>query len=545
MNPVAPNKPYLENIQDFRLFQFTDNNGLLRQARGYAGFAWQGFFNTLYGSPQVLAPTIDPYLDLPTVQQVPNDVGGAWQSFVLHAANIGNSAPLSPPVYGPDLAFKGLWTLGNTARSLQPADEFSPCGNVPASTCVAYFQGPIKLGYLYGYGSDDAQGALPQSLNVNSLGNCKIEFVGNLPYSAGFTNKDSAIVENSIAARVPSESYIFLDGSRVIRVKLQTWFAVLSDSSYQNQWAAVETYMYAQNLEFWDNPYVAGPDPQAPFYQAGQKWYSVNPQGQIVWNRTLQHAGGQSFWLMKWFEENPTYNPVNLSMVVKTWYVLPQNPDGTQPDDPYPDPWAIGIDEYLQGDFGVRPPDDCLMVSGSTVTTCFAGGDEIFNVDPTYSNVPGFTWSTSRDQSQILWVHCAYYYNNVLVGQNTWKNIVAGSGYFPSLWFFNPPPTVEGVTLQYPTCTANANIYPWGSTGEDTYPFATMNLTSRNGKTMTWTAVFPTNMGANATIDFGDGSSPVSVAALASISHTYSTSGSYTVAITFDGRVSRTVFQTG
>ena len=139
----------------------------------------------------------------------------------------------------------------------------------------------------------------------------------------------------------------------------------------------------------------------------------------------------------------------------------------------------------------------------------------------------------------------------MLVGQNTWKNIDPGKSYFPLLWFYNPAPSDPTVSIQYPTPTANANIYPWDATGSDNLPYATMNLVSREGTTMTFIPVFPTNLTdgpgevLKAEVDWGDGTAPVQVLPLVQISHTFPASGQYPVTITFDGKICVTVFLTG
>ncbi len=565
-NPAIPQKGYVNNLQNFRFRQFYDQDGKPTQGRSVAGFSFQGITYTQdpgrnnAGSyvRAILAPTID-VLDAPAGVFV--DAQSPWRNFVECCDNLPTPPENTPPVHGCDYIYKGFWTLGYPVLGQTFDAEGNPCG--PRNFCCIYSKGPMKVGYLYGY-AGDINGAnrfpgqyMQHDLQLESVGGCKLQLTGNLPYSPGFTNPGSPAPADYINSRVPSDTYIFLDGGRAVRVKLNTWFATLTDYSFSSTFYGPGYFMNQNGMElFWNHPVQGGgEDPAIPWYKAGFSLSSVLPDGTVVWGNSNQYVSGQNYWQMRWFDDNQK-DPVNLVMVVKVWYYIAPVPPAPAVDDPNPDPWSIGIDEFQTGYLGCRPPDDCVIASSQRVRTCVAAGQENpFSIEPTYTSSPGFTWSVSKSLNNILWSHFAFYHNGVLVGQQTMKNESAPKAYEEAtdasrpLTFQNRSDEYPKIQ-RFPSC-ANLSIYPYGALGEDQFPFATMNLMSRSGTTMTFTPVYPTNVSdgkggfLKAEVNWGDGSATVQVPPLVAISHTFPASGQYPVSITFDGKVSTTNFLTG
>ena len=501
------------------------------------------------------------YLLAPT-RGILNAPGGAivdstspWKNYVAMCDNLPTPPTNTPPVHGCDIVYKGFWTLGYTQRNNDFSPE-SPCGGF--GLCTVYENGPMKVGYLYGYAGDPNQGFVGQSmahtLQLESVGGCKLQLTGNLPYSPGFTQMGSPAPTDYINSRIPSDTYIFLDGGRAVRIKLNTWFAMLTDVCFPNVWWGSGLFLNGNIMDFKTNSFVSGPDTNDPYWSAGMSYSSQLANGTIVWGSTMQHVGCNNFHQMRWFDDNQK-NPVKLDMIVRTWYYIPQPPSPAPLiDDPVPDPWSIGIDEYVKAQTGCRPPDECIFVPGSLVRTCIASGDEIFQVPPTYTDSPGFTWGMKVSMDKTKWFHICYYTDGVLVGQRQWYNSDAGatpSSYNEYLTLLFQNYLTTGTQGEIYPSNANFCMYPYGALGEDQFPFATMNLMSRSGTTMTFTPVYPTNMSdgkggfLKAEVHWGDGSATVQVPPLVVISHTFPASGQYPVSISFDGKASTTNFLTG
>ena len=547
VNAVAPNKSFLNNINKDRVCQVTDLNGVSRQARGYAGFAFNAMTST--ADKEILRPVEDIF-NAATRGALPLPADGpGWPDISLHCLQINSPDGLpaiAPFIHPVDNLKKGLFSLGHLSRCVTPADEFSSCGDNPGSLCVEYgMHGPIKLGYLYGFAGDPLYKKLDQSMTFFSKGGCKLSIEGSsgtgaiIPYSEGFSQVGSTLpYDNSIKTSVPSESFIVLDGSRAIRVRLTSWFAVISDVAYQNNFGLLDTYINASCYEFSDNPYVYGGDPENPDWKSGVEWYTFNDQGQVFFGNTIEHIGGHSYWVTKkWFSElHPQLSFINLHVLIKIWYALPPLGGTDYYADPIPDPWAS---EYFASDYavnstatrGTRPPDEVIWMKMHEVTTCHATGDPLFNVDPEYTMNQGYRFSTSQSVNNILYMHFTYYYKDVIVGQKYQQNFSPRTQYFPSDILQNTLVN-EGCgsnSSPYPS-QANVNMYPYGQLGQNTFQPLHVMIYNRSGLTITFKAVYAPNFG-DYTIDYGDGSQPQQIAYGTNTEHIYQSSGFYEVKI--------------
>lgn len=535
VNPVAPNKESLVNINADKICQLTDLEGNTRQARGYAGFSIQGVTST--ADNNILAPTENVFDPVTRGSLPPAPDSAGWTSIIEHCKYLTDD-PALPFINSIELLNKGLLTLGNLTRCITPADEFSPCGEVPNTNCFSYsLHGPIKLGYLYGWAGDyrGSSPVLNQNLIITSLGGCKLSFqaadgIGaTLPYSPGFTQYGSLMpLENEISLNVPSESFIVLDGSRAIRIRLNTWFAVTSDPAYKNYFGLLDTFLAGDTNVFVDNPYIEGED-----YSAGMQWFSVNQQGQIMWGSTIQHIGGFSYWVTKKYCEE-VFPPIDysvLDVLVKAYYTRPLNPDGSGPIDPLPDPWSSDA-TTVSIDRGTRPPDNVQWLHMGPITTVVSTGDPLFNVEPEYSENQGYTVSFPVTLPNILFIHFAYYYNGILVGQKYVQNFQPRTGYFPQDILNN---TTVGEGCMFDSgpymSAANFNLFPLGANGMNLLNPLHSVITQRNGLEIQFQAVVPVTWG-DCEMSFGDGTPNETIPNQGSVIHTYANAGMYLVTIT-------------
>lgn len=560
VNAVAPNKWFLENISEDRVCTLTDLNGLTRQARGYAGFAFNAITST--ADSEILRPVEDIF-DANTRGALPPGPDSlAWPSILDHCLQIidptGQPA-IAPFIHSVSDLKKGLITLGHMTRCVTPADEFSACGHFQGSLCAAYsVHGPIKLGYLYGFAGDSTYHNLNHDMVLVSQGGCKFSFQGTdqvaalMPQSPGFSQAGSYLpTDNLFSQSTPSESFIVLDGSRAVRIRLTSWFAAISDAAYQNTFGLLDTYINADCYQFVDNPYRYGGSASAPDWHSGVQWYTVNQQGQIVWGNTLEHIGGHSYWVTKkWFKElNPNLSFTNLHVLIKVWYCLPAisvDPD-VYPADPIPDPWAS---EYIASDYvangtsqrGSRPPNEVIWMKMHEVTTCHSTGDPTFNVDPEYTTNQGYTFSLSQTVNNVAFIHYAYYYNGTLVGQKFQQNIQPRSGYYPNDILANAfvNDGCGSNSGPYPS-SANCNMYPFGPAGANKFKPFHPTIMNRSGLTVTYRVVSPFAFGPY-TIDYGDGSQAGQFNAGVEATHTYAAAGLYKVTITIGETNTSTYF---
>jgi len=527
INAAVVNKPEIANIQQFRIAQFTDSTGVLRQFRGASGWYFQAAASTTQTN---INTTVNDERDITT--------RSSWVDLISYWQN-----GISPPAAGTGFddigyLFQGLTTFGGYLYGQRDPDITPGDYRYPAYNAGP---GPIRLTYQYG----DANATNDCRLNFDLRSACKVRLTGTTPSIPNWANSGSLIPDTEaadISLKVGSDNFIVLDGLRAIRIRVLGWLAHMADHAIkQTSTFNSGTFPGGMTMVWEHNDTAFAYDGSTPLGDFTAQ-YSYDVGGNVVYGNSIELAAFHHFHFGNWCDTNlGAPDRYNLKAKAKVWYKSAGGGTSTA----RPDPYKVNL---VSGASTWTPPDEVVEATATNRQTVHTGpsGPPFFD-PPDYAHNPGFIFTFSQTVEKIAYLHITFHYNNQIVGSQFWGDGASGALGFPladtfdnAIRFTKTDPT-DQVTDDF---SASLIGMPFGSVVESPLPKVFLARTVTTGTRFRnancrifWNVPIPT--GTTYTIDWGDGNIDTGISTLTP-THVYDTVGGdeFTATLTTSGGLS-------
>lgn len=501
INSSVVDKDSLTFIQEFRIKQFVDANGTLRQFRGASGWYFQAAASTAQAR---INTTANDERDT-TNRSSWGDIVGAWTGGT-------NVKPISN-------LFMGLTTFGGYYYGSRDPDI---TGNINTSP------GPIRLTYLYG--------------DTNSYNNCQMQFElqsackarlkGTTQAIPNWSSSGSAIPDSTVAdisIKPGTDNFIILDGLRAIRIRPLGWLAHMADHAMK-PYDTFTSFIFPGGMQMvWrESAGSFANDNGTPIGDYTEQFTEAN--GTYTYNNKIEIAGFHHKKFGDWCDTTlGAPDRYQLKARAKVWYKV----SGSQPAQPDPYKVLMGTNYY--------PPDEVVEVQAQerkTVHTPPSGPP--FNVPADYAHNPGFIFTFSQTVNNIAYLHITFHYNDQLIGSQYWGHGLPTSPpyQFPmgetynNVVRFQKANNTDQITDDF---SASLISQPFGGYANSPLPKSyiavkQMALLGANSQFQIWHNVTPPS-GTVYDIDWGDGSTSTNQTSLTQV-HEYNTSGVIPVKLT-------------
>ena len=492
INSAVVDKASLATIQEFRVKQFTDSNGTLRQFRGASGWYFQAAASTAQAR-------------INTTAQDERDTTNrsAWGNIVSAWTGGTDVKPISN-------LFMGLTTFGGYYYG---SPDTITNGNINTGP------GPIRLTYLYG--------------DTNNYNNCQMQFALQSPCKARLTGTTQAIpnwasagslISDTSAADISliagTDNFIILDGLRAIRIRPLGWLAHMADHAMKPS-DTFTSFIFPGGMQMvWrENATPFAYDNGTPVGDYTEQ--STTSNGTITYNNKIEmsafHHKNFGDWCLATLGAPDRYH---LKARAKVWYKV----SGAVPT--RPDPYKAILGSTYS------PPDEVVEVQASerkTVHTAPSGPP--FNTPADYAKNPGFIFTFSQTVNNIAYLHITYHYNDQIIGTQFWGyDLPTSPPYaFPLAETYNnvvrfQKPLNDRITDDF---SASLVAMPFGRTVDSPLPkvyLAVKTVTGTRFRAASFQIYWPSPMpsGATYSIDYGDGNTVTGLTTLTP-SHTYDT----------------------
>lgn len=485
VNSAVVDKDSLYNIQDFKIAQFTDSTGTLRQFRGASGWYFQA-----------AASTAQARINTTANDERDTTNRSSWGDIVAAWTGGSNVKPISN-------LFMGLTTFGGYyygSRDTMITSNYN-CDS-----------GPIRMTYLYG----DANTYNDCQMKFQLQSACKARLTGttqSIPNWAtpGSLVPDSSVADISIVAG--TDNFIVMDGMRAIRIRPLGWLAHMADHAMK-QSDTFTSYIFPGGMQMvWrENHQAFAYDGSTPLGDFTPQ-YSVDSLGNITYGNKIEISAFHHKKFGDWCDTTlGAPDRYQLRARAKVWYRLS---DGSLPAKP--DPYKVLIGST------VTPADEVVEVQAQQRKTVHTppSGPPFFD-PPTYANNPGFIFTFSQTVDQIAYLHVTFHYNSQLIGTQFWGKSWNTSApyYFPMAETYN-----NAVTFQKTTSTdqitddfsASLISQPFGTYANSPLPPVFLAVTNVTGTRyrkvyyrVCWTIPKPSS-GVTYDVAWGDGSTTTSL----------------------------------
>ena len=493
INSAVVDKASLATIQEFRVKQFTDSSGTLRQFRGASGW----YFQAAASTAQARINTSNQDERDPANRAGWGDIVAAWTGGV-NVKPIGN-------------LFMGLPTFGGYYYGTR--DPYIN-GNIDTGP------GPIRLTYLYGdsYSYNDCQ------MQFALQSPCKARLKGTtqaIPDWAASGSLLSDSVASDISILPGTDNFIILDGLRAIRIRPLGWLAHMADHAMKPSDTFTNFAFPAGMQMVWRENATA-----FAFDSGGNPLGNFTPQysivsGSPVYGYSIEFTGFHHYNFGQWSDTNlGAPDRYHLKMRAKVWYKV----SGVMPAKP--DPYKVLIGSTY------TPPDEVVEVQATqrqTVHEPPTGAP--FFTPASYANNAGFVLTFTQTVEKIAYLHITIHYGDQIVGSQFWGgNNSANVLGFPlveninNATPFRKTTNTDSVTDDF---SASLVAMPFGKTVDSPLPkvfLAVKTVTGTRFRAVSFQIYWPTPMpgGATYAIDYGDGNTVTGLTTLTP-SHTYDT----------------------
>jgi hypothetical protein len=493
INSAVVDKDSLRTIQEFRVKQFTDSSGTLRQFRGASGWYFQAAAST--AQARINASNQD--------ERDPANRAG-WGDIVTAWTGGVNVKPISN-------LFMGLPIFGGYYYGTR--DPFIN-GNIDTAP------GPIRVTYLYG----DSYG----------YNNCQMQFALQSPCKARLTGTTQAIPDwaatgsllsdttaSDISILPGTDNFIILDGLRAIRIRPMGWLAHMADHAMKSSDTFTNFAFPAGMQMVWRESATSfASDNGTPLGDYTEQYTTSN--GTITYNNKIEISAFHHRKFGEWADSAlGAPDRYNLKARAKVWYKV----SGSQPA--RPDPYkAILGNSYA-------PPDEVVEVQAQerkTVHTPPTGAPFFDAAD--YAKNPGFIFTFAQTVNNIAYLHVTFHYNEQIIGTQFWGyDLPTSPPYqFPlveqanNVIRFQKTTNTDSVTDDF---SASLVVMPFGITVDSPLPkvfLAVKTITGTLFRAVTFQIYWPSPMpgGATYAINYGDGNTATGLTTLTP-SHTYDT----------------------
>jgi len=524
INSSVVNKAEIANIQAFRIAQFTDSSGTLRQFRGASGWYFQAAASTTQTN---INATVNDERDI-TTRSSWVDLISYWQD------------GLSPPAAGTgfegiDYLFRGLTTFGGYCygtrdTDITPGDYRYPAYNVAP--------GPIRLTYIYG----DANTTNNCRLNFELRSACKVRLTGTTPSIPDWANSGSLMPDTEAAdlsLKVGSDNFIVLDGLRAIRIRILGWTAHMADHAIkQNSQFYSGTFPGGMTMVWRHNNSAFAYDGSTPLGDYTAQ-YSYDANGTLVYGSSIEMSAFHHFHFGNWCNTNlGAPDRYNLTAKAKVWYT-----GGSLTA--RPDPYKVNL---INGASVWTPPDEVVEAQATVRQTVHTGptGPPFYD-PPDYAENPGFIFNFAQTVDNIDWLHITYHYNSQIVGSQFFGNGTSGALGFPlAETYDNAIRFVKADSSDQVTDDYSASLIgmPFGAVAPSPLPPVYLARTTTTGLRFrnAYCKIFwnvPEPSGTTYTVDWGDGTVDTGITSLTP-NHVYDTVGgdTFTATLTTSGGLS-------
>ena len=505
VNSSVTDKDSLYNIQDFRITQFTDSSGVLRQFRGASGWYFQAAATT---AQTAINNTVNDERNI-TNRSSWGDVVAAWTAgtYIKSLANI----------------FMGLTTFGGYLYGIRDPD-INP--GSPYYPRYLSDPGPIRMTYLYG----DVNSYNNCRLQFSLVSQCKAKLTGTTQAIPNWASSGSLIPDTDaaiISIRPGTDNFIILDGLRAIRIRPLGWLAHMADHAMkQTDFYNAGAFPGGMTMVWKENSTAFAYDGSTPLGDFTPQYTTTG--GVTTYGNKLEWTGFHHFNFGNWCDSTlGAPDRYQLKARAKVWYKTSGGTLPTQPD-PYKVLLSLGSTR--------TPPDEVVEATATVRQTVHEGptGPPFYD-PPTYANNAGFVLSFSQTVDKIAYIHLTFHYNNQIIGTQFWGGNSSGGIGFPvqetynNTVLFQKYSSTDQITDDY---SASLVAMPFGITSDSPLPKSHMAVSSVTSLTVNFQVYNNVAPGTGVTYqaDWGDGTS----ATLSSLtpSHTYAASGTYHVILT-------------
>ena len=503
---VDPNS--LQNIQEFRLAQFTDSGGVVRQFRGASGWYFQAAASTVQSTR--INNTANDERNI-TNRSSWGNVVGSWA---------GGTGTNIKPV---DILFLGLTTFGGYLygtrdSTIGPGSPYYP----------RYLTdpGPIRMSYLYG--------------DTNSYNNCRMQFQLQSACKARLTGTTQAIPNwassgsllpdstvSDISIIPGADNFIVLDGLRAIRIRPLGWLAHMADHAIKSSDSFdAGAFPGGMTMVWKENSTAFAFDGSTPLGDFTTQYTTTG--GTTTYNNKLEWTGFHHYNFGNYCDTTlGAPDRYQLRARAKVWY---KTTGGAMPT--RPDPYKVMVGTTY------APPDEVVEVQATqrkTVHTPPSGPP--FNVPADYANNAGFVFSFTQTVDKIAYVHLTFHYGEQLIGTQFWGGNSSGGIGFPvaetynNTVLFTKINSTDQITDDY---SASLVAQPFGTYSNSPLPKShiavkTIGLLGATSSFQIWNNVTPPT-GTTYDVDWGDGTADTNVGM--SPTHVYTASGVTPVKLT-------------
>jgi hypothetical protein len=507
VNSSVTDKPSIENIQDFRISQFTDSTGTLRQFRGASGWYFQAAAST--GQVRV-NNTVNDERDI------------ANRSSWLNIVDYWSNGP-TPPVTGLDFKglnylFMGATTFGGYLYGTRDPDVLPGQPNYPV---IMSSPGPIRMTYLYG----DVNASNNCQMQFELQSACKARLKGTTQSIPNWATSGSLVPDTSEAntsIKSGTDNYIVFDGLRAIRIRPLGWLAHMADHIMKQSDRFNSGIFPGGMTMVWKmngGPFAYdGTTPLGDYTEQGS-----TVGGVFVYNNKIEFTGFHHRHFGDWCESHlGAPDRFQLRARAKVWFTSAGGGTSTAQADPYK--------VLLTGSTTTwTPPDEVVEVQATQRNTVHTGpsGPPLF-IPPDYAHNAGFVFSFAQTVNKIAYLHVTYHYGDQVIGTQFWGgHDVSGfpctESYSNTIGFTK----INASDVVTDNFTASLVGMPFGATTDSPLPKVYLAIKSVTGTRFRavsfqifWTVPIPA--GSTYTIDWGDGSTSTGISTLTP-SHTYDT----------------------